>query len=186
MRPCTTPLRIASITTVLITALGCAGSTDSKPHWVEASDVDIPAFTTFGWASGADTRPAAILDRQIRDAIRVQLAQKGYRESTDAPEILVDHETIEQDAVEQGNPVRIGIGVGSWGGNVGGSVGTSVDVGEKDRIVQELRVNIRVLALSEDREVWNGTTAPMEERPNSDAIERAVACLLREFPDKRS
>lgn len=182
----TTSLRIAGINLLLLTVLGCAGTPDSKPVWAEASDVDITAFTTFSWASNADTPPAALLDRKIRDAIRSQLVLKGYRESIGTPDILVDHETIERDAVEQGNPVRIGIGVGSWGGNVGGSVGTSVDVGDKDRVVQQLRVNIRVVAPSEDREVWNGTTSPMEERPGADAVERAVVALMEEFPGRRS
>jgi hypothetical protein len=176
-------LRIASNAVVLTTALGCS-TPDSAPHWVEASDIDVAAFTTFGWASGAETLPAALIDRQIRDAIRAQLVGKGYQESARTPEFLVEHETLERDAVEQGNPVRIGIGVGSWGGNVGGSVGTSVDVGEKDRVVQELRVNIRVLARSEDREIWNGTTAPMAERPGAEAVERAVTSLMRNFPDR--
>lgn len=177
-----TLLRIAISTAILSALVGCAGNQNAKPVWMEASDANIPAYTTFGWANSPDSPPVAIIDRQIRDAIRSQLLAKGYQESSTAPEILVEHETFERDAVQQGNPVRIGIGLGSWGGNVGGSVGTSVDVGEKNKVVQQVQVNVRVLSEAEGREVWNGTSTPMQASPAANEVERVVIRLMREFP----
>jgi hypothetical protein len=175
--------RSASLSFLFILLLGCASGPDSKPVWVSASDADFSAFDSFGWA-GPEREPATILDSQIRDAIRTQLLAKGYTEAAGEPDLLIRHETIEKDALKQGNPVRIGIGVGSWGGNVGGSVGTSVDVGEKDQLVQQLQIAIHALDPGEDREVWAGNTAALPERPDSAAVNRAVSSLLEGFPGK--
>lgn len=188
-RPCSAfrrklPTRYVSdsllICIALLTAFGCAGP-ESKPVWVEASDSNLSSSTTFGWESG-DAEPIAIVDRNIRNAIRAQLLARGYQESTDNPDFLMDHETLEKDAVEHGNPVRIGIGVGSYGGSVGGRVGTSVDVGEKDKVVQQLRIAIRAIDPARDREIWAGTTTALSERPDAAAVERAVTGVMAGFP----
>jgi len=180
-------IRIVAIAVIVIlagTAAGCAGDPASRPEWVVASDADIPAFDTFGWEGSADATPVTLIDNQIRDAIRARLLAKGYVETTDNADFLISHETIERDAIKKGNPVRIGIGVGSWGGNVGGSVGTSVDVGEKDQVVQQLQLLIRALDANAEREVWVGTSAVLPERPDEDAVRRAVVDLLTGFPEK--
>ena len=169
-------------TAILLTLMGCASAPENKPVWVAASDVDFAALNTFGWENGM--APATIIDTEIRSAIRNELTAKGYQEATINPDFLIAHETLERDAIKQGNPVRIGIGVGSWGGNVGGRVGTSVDVGEKDKMVHELRIAIHMLDASGEREIWTGTSGAMPERPVAEAISMAVSALLEAFPDK--
>lgn len=179
-------MRVVTVLALLICAFGCAGGAKPKPQWAEAADVDIPAYTTFGWDDGARGPPVAILDSQVRTSVRAELLKKGYVEALDAPEVLVSHETIEQEVVQDPNPVRIGIGVGSWGGNVGGSVGTSVGVGGKEGVRQENRVTIRVVDPRLNREVWIGTTTTLDERPEADAVGRAVAGVMKGFPAKRN
>lgn len=171
--------------TVLMLALGCASSPDDKPQWVEAAGSDIAANATFGWESGA-APPASILDNQIRDAIRGELTGRGYVESADAPDFLIHHETFEQSAVKESNPVRLGIGLGSWGGSSGGSVGTSMDVGGGEKIVQQIRILVRALEPGSDTELWLGRTAPISEQPDAEAVGRAMAGLLKEFPARRT
>jgi hypothetical protein len=167
-------------TAMLLTLIGCASATSDKPVWVAASDVDFAALNTFGWENSA--APATIIDTEIRSAIRNELAAKGYQEALNNPDFLISHETLERDAIKQGNPVRIGIGVGSWGGNVGGSVGTSVDVGEKDKMVHELRIAVHMLDANGEQEIWTGTSGAMPERPVAEAVSAAVAELLEAFP----
>lgn len=167
---------------MLIAVLGCAGSPDAKPRWVEAAGSNISGYETFGWLDRSGQPPVTILDNQIRDAIRADLLQKGYVETDRSPDFRVGHETFEAAAVKQGNPVRIGIGVGSWGGNVGGSVGTSVDVGDKEKVVQQLSVTIRAVDPDDDREVWIGTTAPMGDRPDAATVSKTVAGVMKGFP----
>jgi hypothetical protein len=165
---------------ILLTLIGCASAPGDEPVWVAASDVDFADLHTFGWETS--DAPVTIIDTEIRSAIRNGLIAKGYQETTTNPDFLVSHETLERDAIKQGNPVRIGIGVGSWGGNVGGSVGTSVDVGEKDKMVHELRIAIYMLDANGEREIWTGTSGAMPERPIAEAVSAAVAELLEAFP----
>ncbi len=166
------------------TLIGCAGDAGNKPVWVSASDSDIPALATFGWDGPADVAPVTILDNQIRDALRTQLLAKGFTETSENPDFLISHETIEHDALKKGNPVRIGFGVGSWGSNVGGSVGTSVDVGEKDKMVQQLKLQVHALDPERAREIWAGTSAVLPERPDAAAVNQAVVDLMTGFPAK--
>ena len=173
-------LRHTLCAAVLFTLIGCASDPGGKPVWVAAADVDFTVLESFGWADGIT--PATIVDTEIRTAIRRELLAKGYQETTSTPDFLVVHETLERDAIKQGNPVRIGIGVGSWGGNVGGSVGTSVDVGEKDRMIHELRIAIHMLDSTGEREIWTGTSGAMPERPVAEAVSAAVSELLQGFP----
>ena len=177
-------LRHALCSVVLLVVFGCASNPSAKPVWVAASDVDFTTLETFGWDS--DVEPATIVDTEIRAAIRKVLTAKGYRESDSNPAFRVSHETLERDAIKQGNPVRIGIGVGSWGGNVGGSVGTSVDVGEKDRMIHELRIAVRMLDSTGEREIWSGTTGAMPERPVAEAVSGAISELLEVYPARGS
>ena len=179
-------LRVVTIFAVLLSTLGCAGGAQPKPQWTSAADVDIPAYSTFGWADGTRGPPVIILDNNIRNAVRAELLKKGYVEAAAAPDFVVDHETIEQETVQRSNPVRIGIGVGSRSGNVGGSVGTSVGVGGKESVSQQNRITIRAVDPRLNREVWAGTSTTLEEHPDANAVNRAVAGVMRGFPEKRN
>lgn len=171
--------------TVLLSLLGCAAGEGSRPRSAQATDIDVSAYSSFGWQDRGGHAPVTILDNQIRTAIRAGLTAKGYVESLDDPDFLVSHETVEQETVKQGSPVRIGIGVGSWGGNVGGSVGTSVDVGERDRVQDQIRVTVRAVDAGEQREAWVGSTGALSVPMEGDAVDRAVTGLMKQFPDKR-
>lgn len=164
--------------------LGCAADPDSRPNWAEAADIDVTGFASFAWRAPAG-EPATIMDKRIREAIRSALTAKGYVEALDEADLLITHETIEEATVRRGNPVRIGIGVGSRGGNVGGSVGTSVDVGGKEEALDQLRVSIQALERVGNREAWVGTSAPLDQRPQPSAVDEAVADLMEGFPVRR-
>lgn len=178
-------LRIAALAALLVSLLGCAGGEQSRPRWSEAPGVDVAGHTTFGWEDRTGKPPVTIVDNAIRDAIRARLVAKGYVESSADPDFLIHHEAIEQESVSQGSPVRLGIGIGTRSGNVGGSVGTSVDVGEKNNVTQQLRVTIRAIDPDDEREEWVGTTAAMPGQPDPKAVDRAVAGVMKGFPDKR-
>lgn len=177
--------RMMAVVALLATLNGCASTKESKPQWVQASDVDISAYSTFEWAEGFREPPESIIDNQIRDALHTELIRKGYVETSDAPDFLVSYEAVEEDAVERRNPVSIGIGMGTWGGNVGGSVGTSVDVGEGDRVRHQQRITIRALDPESKREVWIGVTAPLVEQPDAASVNRAVVGVMKGFPISR-
>jgi len=175
-------LRTVAAAALITLSVGCTGTQEAKPRWVEAPESNIPGSETFGWLDRSGQPPVSILDNQIRDAIRADLLKKGYVETDESPDFRVGHETFESAAVQQGNPVRIGIGVGSWGGNVGGSVGTSVDVGDKEKVVQQISVTIRAVDPDDDREVWIGTTSPMSDRPDTTTVNGRIAGVMKGFP----
>lgn len=181
-----TRLRHAAVPALLLVLTACAADPGARPRWNQSPDADLGARASFGWADRAGQPPVTILDNQIRDAVRAGLLDKGYVESSDEPDFLVAHETVEQETLEQGSPVRIGIGLGSRGGNVGASVGTSMDVGTGERLKRRMVILIRALEPEDRREAWVGTTAAVPERPDGRAIDRAVSGVLRGFPNRDS
>ena len=177
--------RVAVFISLLILISGCSGSGQPKPDWDAAPGVDIPALTTFGWVDEISGSPNTILEKQISTALRNAFLKKGYVENSDAPDFLVGYETVELESAKPSNPVRIGIGVGTWGSNVGGSVGTSVGVGGKEKVLYQNRLTVRALDPQTSQEVWIGITTTFEQRPNAAEIDRVVAGVMKGFPDKR-
>jgi len=83
------------------------------------------SYATYGWsaAPGVDgnDQPLLMLDQNIRRAVAGELQRRGYTESATNPDLRITYQTTRKDVVES-NPVRVGVGVGSWGGSFGGSV----------------------------------------------------------------
>jgi len=170
---------------LLLLLLGCAAGEGSRPRSAQAADVDVSAYASFGWADREGQAPVTVLDNQVREAIRAALTAKGYVESADAPDLLIDHETVEQGTVKHGSPVSIGVGVGSWGGRVGGSVGTTVEVGDRERVHEQMRVTVRAVDATGQREIWVGSTATLSAPIEGDAAGKAVTRLMKQFPARR-
>jgi hypothetical protein len=172
--------------------LGCAVGAGSKPESAIAPGADIAAYASFGWqppsgSPGAADPPLSIRDANIQGAIRTQLVQKGYREVEYEPDFRIGYELEAYTTEKQSNPVRIGVGVGSWGGNVGGGVSTSVPVGPQGVVAtRETRLTIRAVDQKSNREVWVGTTAgEIEQGLDGGAVEKAVAGTMKGFPARR-
>jgi len=177
---------------LLVVLLGCAGGSTSKPESAVAPGADFAAYQTFGWqsASGGPIHsepPPSIRDAGIYQAIRTQLIEKGYRETEGEPDFRISYETESYTTERQSSPVRIGVGVGSWGGNVGGGVGTSVPVGSQGVVAtRETRLTIRAVDPNTNRELWIGTTTgDLGQGLDSGVVEKAVASTMKEFPSRR-
>jgi hypothetical protein len=169
---------------LLALLLGCAGARP-KPDWATAPDADIAALATFGWETPAREAPRTILAGQIREALAAELAEKGYVQSEDAPDLVIGYEIATQEAVQSKSPVTVGFGVGSWGSNVGGSVGASVPVGGKAEPRLENRVTIRAVDPQANRELWIGTTTTLDQTADAKAVASAIAGVMKGFPDRR-
>ena len=181
-----------SAVALLFALLGCATGAPSQQKSVTAPGADIGAFATFDWqlpsaSPGAAHPPLSIADANIQSAIRKQLVKKGYRETEYQPDFRVGFETAAYIAEKTSNPVRIGVGVGSWGGNVGGGVSTSVPVGPEGVVsAQETRLTIRAVDPKSNREVWVGSaTGDGNLGLDAGAVEKTVAATLADFPAKR-
>jgi len=177
-------MSIAAAMALAALLLGC-GSSRPKPEWVAVPDADIAGHATFGWEGGASEQPRSILDSRIRDALRNELLDKGYAESAEAPELVIDWNVVEHQDPEGSSPVSIGIGIGSWGSHVGGSVGASVPVGKPEAGRVTNRITIRAIDSKDNREVWMGTTSTIGEAPDAAQIRSAISDLMQGFPAKR-
>jgi hypothetical protein len=178
---------------LLFLVLGCASGGASQTESATAPGADIAAYASFSWlpasdnAEGASERPLSIADANLYNAIRKQLVEKGYREVEVNPDFHVGFETAPHTTEKASKPFNIGIGVGSWGGNVGGGVSTSVPVGsERVTTTAETRITIRAVDVRSHQEVWVGsTTSDVQEGLDASVVEKAVAGLMDEFPDRR-
>jgi len=162
---------------------GCA-SAPPQPESMRDPNANFAAYSTYGWApspgvSGSD-QPLLLLDQNIRQAIGAEMRRRGYTESAENPDLRLAYETASAEKVES-NPVRVGIGVGSWGGNVGGSV----NVGSPSvRNYREGTLVIHAIDAARNAEVWQGrvsgriTNGSMEPA----AVTSAVQAAMRDFP----
>jgi hypothetical protein len=164
---------------------GCA-SQPAKPETMRDPSVNFTNFQTFGWTAGGavDTgdAPLKLLDANIRAAIVDAMKRKGYVEAPAGatPDLRIAYETASADKIEN-NPVRVGIGIGSWGGNVGGSV----NVGSPSvRNFTEGTLVVHAIDTSRNAEVWQGRVSGKMTKGSLEpsAINQAVAQAMADFP----
>jgi len=170
----------------LLAALLLAGCAASPPQAESMRDpsVNFASYRTFGWApaagvAGADA-PLQLLDRNIRSAVSEELRRRGYTEDAESPDLRIAYETASQQKIEN-QPVRIGVGVGSWGGNVGGSV----NVGSPSvRSYQEGTLVIHAIDAARNAEVWQGRISTRLSKGSLEpaAVTGTVRAVLRDFP----
>jgi hypothetical protein len=184
--------RFGSAGVLLFFLLGCA-SGGAHVESATAPGADIAAYASFGWlpasesAEGAAERPLSIGETNLYAAIRKQLIERGYREVEASPDFRIGFETAPHTQEKTSRPFHVGIGVGSWGGNVGGGVSTSVPVGsERVTTTAETRITIRAVDVKSNREVWLGSaTRDVQEGLDAGVVEKAVAEVMEEFPERR-
>ena len=169
---------------VAITLLAGCATQPPQPQSMRDPAADFTAFRTFGWApmpapAGTDA-PLTILDRNIRESIAAEMKRRGYTESQDNPDLKIAYETAKAEKLEN-NPVRVGVGVGGWGGNVGGSVGVS---SPSVRNFTEGTLVIHAIDAAKNVEVWQGSISGKLTRGSADAsaVRYAVSTAMRDFP----
>jgi len=173
----------------LCTLLGCASSSVPKPQSVTSADADFSTYDTFGWQTAdgeaSDKPPLTIVDSNVQAAIRAQLLARGYVENNDNPDFRVSYETRTYYVEKKKNPVSIGFGVGTFGGNVGSSVGASVPVGGGSEENAQEQLMIRALQPQSGKELWVGTsTSENKQGFDAAAVNKAVAATMEGFPAK--
>jgi hypothetical protein len=178
-------IRLALAAAVLIA--GCA-SQPQQPQSMRDPQADFSAYGTFGWDETARTdasgqqRPLSLLESNIRSAIAAEMKRKGYQPAPDqaTPDLLIAYETERAEKLKN-NPFRIGVGVGSWGGNTGGSVGMSTS-GVKE--VSEGTLVVHVIDPARKAEVYQGRASRELGKANADpaVIQGAVADVFRDLP----
>ena len=177
---------LASISAALLLA-ACA-SAPPQPESMRDPNADWASYSTWGWApapgvDGAD-QPLMLLDQNIRRAVAAEMQRRGYTGAAGNPALRITYEVAARDKVES-NPVRIGIGVGSWGGNVGGSV----NVGSPAvRNYREGTLVIHAVDAARNAEVWQGSISTRISKGSVEAaaVTTAVQAAMRDFPVRQS
>ena len=164
---------------------GCA-SPPPKPETMRDPSINFTNFKTFGWTAGGVTEatdaPVLLLDTNIRNAITAVMQRKGYvpAPAGTTPDLRIAYETASADKIEN-NPVRVGIGMGSWGGNVGGSVSMG---SPSIRNYTEGTLVIHAIDSARNAEVWQGRVSGKMTKGSLEtaAINQAVAMAMADFP----
>lgn len=173
------------------TLIGGCASTAPQSESMRDPNADFNSYKTFGWdtttSADASGQPQAlsIIDSNIQAAIATELKGKGYEEATEGtnPDLIVSYEKAREQTLKN-NPIRIGIGVGGYGGHGGASVGASsasvknVDVGT---------LVVHVIDRGRNAEVWSGRVSGELSKGGTvepAVIQSAVAELFREFPPR--
>jgi hypothetical protein len=172
---------------VLAASLAGCATTSAPEHQSQTDpDTNIAAFSSFGWktatAEGVGDEPMRMLDVNIRNAIVAELMRRGYKETDASPQFLVTYETAAADKVKS-NPVRVGVGFGSWGSSMGGSV----NVGSPSvQSYREGKLVIHAIDAAANKEVWYGTVSGRVDkaRLDADAVARVVAIAMQDFPTR--
>ena len=172
---------VAAILVASILAAACV-SPPPKPETMRDPQANFTSFKTFGWSDAGNGEPVKILDSQLRTAIAAELQRRGYAQAAPGatPDLRISYEAAAQEKL-QNNPVRIGIGVGSYGSNGGGSVG----VGSSSvKNVREGTLVIHAIDSTRNAEVWQGRYAANIGKGNVDQarINQAVAKAMQDFP----
>ena len=164
---------------------GCAAP-PTKPETMRDPGVNFTNFRTFGWTAGgavdAGDEPLKLLDANIRAAIVDVMKRKGYAEAPagSTPDLRMAYETASAEKLEN-NPVRIGIGVGSWSGNMGGSVSMG---SPSVRNFTEGTLIVHAIDTARNAEVWQGRVSGKMAKGSveASAINQAVAKAMADFP----
>lgn len=162
---------------------GCA-SAPPQPESMRDPNADFSSYRTYGWAPApgvnAADAPLLLLDGNIRAAIAAEMKRRGYAEDQASPDLRIAYDTASAEKVRS-NPVRVGIGVGSWGGSFGGSV----NVGSPSvSSYQEGTLVIHAIDAGRNTEVWQGRVSGRVAKDSLEpaAVSTAVSTAMRDFP----
>jgi hypothetical protein len=125
-----------------------------------------------------------LLDQNIRTAIAGEMRRLGYTQDDASPDLRIAYETASATKIED-SPVRVGVGMGSWGGSFGSSVNVS---SASLRNYQEGTLVIHAIDVARNAEVWQGRISGRLTKGNleSAAVTAAVQAAMRDFPARQS
>lgn len=149
--------------------------------------VDLRAYRSFAFRPGAGTDAAgnaSIVSGYVKDAVRREMAARGYAFADFNPDLLVDFSVS-----SFGRPkttMAPSVNLGAWGSHGGISLGLPVTLGSNEAIVS--RIGLSLLDSRRREVVWEGVyegELSESERANpSYAVQQAVHGIFIRFPIK--
>lgn len=187
MNTVTKHLRLTSLAAMsfalgTIALIGGCTSTAPQPTSMQDAQADFSAYKTFGWEPDTSGQPLSLLDQNIRTAISKEMKGKGYEEAAagTTPDLVLSYEAARAEKVKS-NPIRIGVGVGSYGGSSGGGVGVSSS-GVKN--VSEGTLVVHAVDPARKAEVWQGRASRELGKGNIEpaVLQSTVAGMMHDLP----
>jgi hypothetical protein len=185
-RPFLQALALASIALMVLVGL-TACQTRPTVRTQSAPTLDILKYQSFGFVEHPDTDKSTyttITTRYLKDAVAREMVARGYTQSEQSPDLLVNFNVGSKDKVESTPGPAVGVGYGRWGWrNWGWGVGYG---GSDVRTVTEGSLTIDVVDQSRKELVWTGTaqgrlTKKALDNPQP-AIDDAVSAIFAKYP----
>ena len=144
---------------------------------------DLTLTDLLAWIKQARAKLDAALVARYGEAAQAALLASGrdfgVTHVADG-DLRITYETTSKDVVES-NPVRVGVGMGSWGGSFGGSV----NVGSPSvRNYREGTLVIHAIDNARNAEVWQGRVSGKITKGSTEpaAVATAVQAAMKDFP----
>ncbi|WP_269617876.1 DUF4136 domain-containing protein [Zhongshania sp. BJYM1] len=170
---------------LLLTLSGCS-TTDVVTDYNPRADFSRYERYTISDTSGADKAVSPFVVDNVKESLERQLKVGLYKlaNSPENSDFLVRYYVAEAAETIDRSP-RIGLGLGSFGGNFGVSTSVGVPLG-KDKIVRNIQIIIDLLNPADKKLTWRGSIVieldDRDPKANANAIERAVTEIWHQFP----
>ena len=185
-----TKLRLSwsSITFVLLIA-GCAGAQDVRYNFDR--DADFSKFKTYKWVTlGAKAQGDALLSKQIRTAVEIELEGKGLTKvEDDTANLYIGYQTaIGQEKAFTSYNSGWGYGPGWYRGGWYGSPGGGMTTGQTSTIYTG-QLDLDMYDSANHDLVWRGVaskTIDTNAKPDKQQknLTKAVVKLLKNYPPR--
>ena len=165
---------------VFALAAGAAYAQDVNVNYVPGTD--FSGYKTYKWVEiqGAE-KPDQILDTQIKQAIDMALAAKGFTKAAgDAADLAIGYQVALTQQQQWNTYSTGGYGARRYGGGMGTATSTTINIGT---------VALDMYDAAAKELVWKGQaskTVSNEKDPEKRQknIDKAMAKLLKDFPPK--
>lgn len=186
-------MRLTPLVTATLGALALAGCATTPPVEVTRFHLGTPVPRgTIAVVPFTTTGPASLEYKTYAAAVETQLLKLGYTVAPDGEDAQlvasVNFLRTSRGMIDEGPPITLGLGVGSFGRHVGGGGSAGIGIGKhrrKELIVSELSVRISDrasgTALWEGRAQLDGAVGSEGADTNANATKLATA-LFKGFP----
>jgi len=147
-----------------------------------APGVDWAKFKTYRWVEvEGGTKPSALVNDQIMQAVDGQLASKGLTKTEgDNPDLLITYQVAVNEEKQWNSTNFGGYGYGGWGGTGGTTTGTTSTIKVGTLVVDLYDAQAK-------KHVWRGdatkTLNPSKNpEKNQERLNKAVAKLMKNYP----
>jgi hypothetical protein len=178
-------LRTLSLALIAILVGACSSTkviTDYNPR------TNFGSYQRFVMAenSGADKTISPFIVDNVKESFSRQLKSGMYQLAADPKQAnFIARYYVTEAADTISRSPRLGLGLGSFGGNFGASTSVGIPLG-KDTVNRNIQIVLDLLNAADHKLTWRGSLVielnDSDPKANANNIERAVTDIWRQFP----